>query len=645
LGRTACAGDGVLTALIWVGLSGAAFVVLFFLPGFRLAFRIASGLDVRVVAVTSILVSVIMLSVFTSALVAIGRFDGRLVALFAIVASGVSVAPAARWFRTLPREALLLVPVFLVVAIPWVAAAVRPDFAPAETFQWYYWDLGRALSQAGGIPATVREYGWDVRWLPDYIYFNGFSEAFSALMAPVDTAVAMQAWRVPLALAGLGSLYLVARLWLRRSSAVVAAAGTATSFLFLDKFNTYKPESLGIVVGLLAGWLVVMGLRNRQGSWAIVGGVALGADVAIHAIAATVLAFLLVGACLAEIWDSRGLRTRLFAAAATAALITVFVVLATGTALQGRPLVATEASRPVAGRSVDATWTYLEYSSGRFTDRPPPTPAGQLERAARPWPGISLDGLNGVWFAWLAGLALVLVALYGDRQARMGLLAVLLATAALAAGIAYFALFFTTYVPQHTGLVRFAQYIPLVAGFGVGFIFEGHVLAWERITRSEMSRSFGAVAAALALALLIPVTDGEFRMDRGIEEPGQEAIEQLARLAPVGDVVLSNSLTDGTLEFFTDLEAPLEGRQPLLEEPALLDHANATLLAAHRFFGPERDDTILSDLGVGWVLVADQPKSLGATASLGGSVTSAAAEPRLVERWAGTGIALFEVVP
>jgi hypothetical protein len=595
--------------------------------------------------VTSVLVSVIMLSAFTSALVAIGRFDGRLVALFAIVASLVSASPAAKWLRTLPREALLLVPVFVVVAIPWVAAAVRPDYAPAETFQWYYWELGRALNQAGGIPGPVREYGWDVRWLPDYIYFNGFSEAFSALMSPVDAAVAMQAWRIPLALAGLGSLYLVARLWLRRSSAVLAVAGTAMSFLFLGKFNTYKPESLGIVVGLLACWLIVMGLRNRRGSWAIVGGVALGAAVAIHAIAATVLAFLVVGACLAEIWDSRGLRTRLFAAAASAAVITVLVVLATGTALQGRPLVVTDASRPTAGRAVDATWTYLEYSNGRFTYRPPPTPAAQLGRAARPWPGISLDGLNGVWLAWLAGLGLALVALYGDRQARMGLLAILLATASLAAGIAYFALFFTTYVPQHTGLVRFAQYIPLVAGFGVGFIFEGHVLAWERITRSKISRYFEAVAAAVAIAVIIPVTDGEFRMDRGIEEPGQEAIEQLARLAPAGDVVLSNSLTNGTLEFFTHLEAPLEGRQPLLEEPALLDHANATLLAAHRFFGPEHDDTILSDLGVRWVLVADRPRTLGGTASLGGSVASAATDPRLVERWVGTGVALFEVVP
>ena len=51
-----------------------------------------------------------------------------------------------------------------------------------------------------------------------------------------------------------------------------------------------------------------------------------------------------------------------------------------------------------------------------------------------------------------------------------------------------------------------------------------------------------------------------------------------------GDVVLSNALTTGTVESFTGLEDPLEGRQPLIEDPAFLAAANQLLLDAHDWF-------------------------------------------------------------
>jgi hypothetical protein len=353
---------------------------------------------------------------------------------------------------------------------------------------------------------------------------------------------------------------------------------------------------------------------------------------------------LVAGLVVVEIAMLDGERRRPVAMVAGAALITILVVVATGVALQGRALVATEALRPATGRLLDPTWTYLQYSSGIFTDQPPPPIASRLASGVRaPWPGILLGSLKSMWLVWLVGLGVVVAAALGDRRLRAGLLTGAVAGVLLTVGIGVFALAFSTYVPQHTGLTRFAQYIPAAFGFAVGFALQGYLLAWERITGESAGPRFAVVASAVAVGLLVSVVTPAYREDVGISPSGAAAIAELGRDAQPGDVVLTNALTSGQLEFFTGVEAPLEGRQPLIEQAAFLDQANATLLAAHNFFGPVHDGAVLSALGVRWVLVVDEPSTLGATASLGGGVATASQDSRLAMRWQAPGVALFEV--
>ncbi|NJD27525.1 MAG: hypothetical protein FIA92_04440 [Chloroflexi bacterium] len=637
---------GVILGVGWSLLALVAFALLLVLPGMSLARRLVAMSDLTTLWVAAVLISLLLNAALTAALLTVGVYDPRYVVAVTILVSVLSLPSLVRWLRAVPPPVAVVVGLSLLVAVaPWVASVWRLDFAPSNTLQWYYWDLGRALSTAGGIPGTVQEFGRAVPWLPDYVFFNGISEAYSVLMAPAGSAVAMQVWRVPLAAAGLVAMYLVARLWLDRLPAIVAVAAAGASVFFLMKFNAYKPESLGIVVGLLAAWLVVRGKRERNATWMALGGVALGVDVAIHAIAATITGLVLMAAAVAELVTVAEVRRRSLALLAGTAVITLSVAVGTGVALQGRPLVVTEVLRPAAGRPVDPTWTYLQYSNGNFAGQPPPSRSTRLAAGVRsPWPGIQLGWPRGLWLVWVAGMGILFAAVFGDRRIRAGLLAGVLGCAALAAGIAFFAVAFSTYVPQHTGLVRFAQYIPGGLGFAVGFAAQGYIVLWQRITGGLPSRGFASVVAAVSIACLVIVARESYRGDDGIPAQGREAIAELARHGEPGDVVLSNALTTGQLEFHTELEAPLEGRQPLIEEPAFLDHANAMLLAAHRFFGPERDPAVLQALGVRWVLVADQPRLLGASASLGGNVADADRDPRLTLRWQGAGVALFEVM-
>jgi hypothetical protein len=108
--------------------------------------------------------------------------------------------------------------------------------------------------------------------------------------------------------------------------------------------------------------------------------------------------------------------------------------------------------------------------------------------------------------------------------------------------------------------------------------------------------------------------------------------------------VLTNALTTGTVESFTRVEDPLEGRQPLIEDPAFLTGANQLLLDVHTWFDRPTDRTLIDRLGASWVLVVDHPDLLGADALVGGSVAAVRGAPGLEPAWSADGILLLRVV-
>ena len=77
--------------------------------------------------------------------------------------------------------------------------------------------------------------------------------------------------------------------------------------------------------------------------------------------------------------------------------------------------------------------------------------------------------------------------------------------ALVGAGIAFFALAFDTYVPRWTGLVRFGQYLPLLAGLGMTFAFAGYLRLWSWLAEVRIPRALPLVAALVGVIWLVPV--------------------------------------------------------------------------------------------------------------------------------------------
>jgi hypothetical protein len=634
-----------LARILVLALAGsAAFVVLLILPGVRIAERLAGpGRGFAPRLVLSFLVSQLLVGGAGVALVAIGRFSGTALAIVAIVL-GVTGLPVGRhWLGDL-RRGLPTVVWITAVAAPWALFLGVAGWPPADTLQWYYAGLGSQLGAAGGIPAAVAEWGLAVRWLPDYLVFNVDSEAYLALLSFLPRADALAAWRLPAAILGGVILFLVLRLWVSRPAAAVGVAVTSGSIFWLAKFDAYKPEALGVVVGLAALWLVVKGLRHGRRSWLLLAGASLGVALSIHAIAAVVMGLVVAGFGGAEWLLLRRARWVRLDWLIRAAALGFLLSLVMGVGIQGRAAVATAALNPSSAQGADPTWTFFLRSTGDFSEPERAPPLRPLAGGVTtPWAGLRVTSAFGWWlFPVLAIGAAFLVGL-GGRRPRAGVLGLALGGALVGAGVVFFAVGFSTYVPRWTGLVRFGQYAPLLASLAVTLAVGGYLRVWSWLAERRVPRATTLAVVLLGLTWLAPTAVGRFAAEPRISVDGEAALATLRQLGRPGDVVLSNILTTGTIESFTGLEDPLEGRQPLIEQPAFLAATNQLLLDAHGWFARPSAGGLAARLGVHWILVADAPATLGASATLGGGVATVRAAAGLREAWSGTGVAIFEV--
>jgi hypothetical protein len=646
-------GGAVILSVGDVVISVAVLTALLVLPGFSLEVR-TSKAELRGVLplVRAFVVSLAIETAVGALLLATGTFSAVGMTIVAAAFAIVGLVPFGRWLVATVSGAgrldLIVLGALVAMLVPWMLMAVDPGLPRSSTFEWYYWQVGRQLSEAHGIPSAVPEYGQLVRWLPDYLGFNVVSEAYRGALPFIPDEVLISAWRIPIAGAGLGGLYLVLRLWLHVGPALVGLAAIATTAFFVTKFNVYKPESVGVVLGVVATLLLVSGARQRRPSSILWSGLAIGLAVSVHAIAATVFGLLMVAAGVVELLRARGHQLELFRALGAAAALSVVLVVALGWSLQGRVVVISDALRPTLVSGEDPTWTYLRRSNGDFSGRqvPPRLIDEVASSVSRPWPNEPILAGRNHWLIGVAAAGVLLALGFATRLVRLGVVVGLLAGVLIVAAMGAFAVAFETYVPRHTGLGRIGQYVPLLVGTVLGFAAAGYQAAWSRIVDRRVPLFAGILATAVAFGLAVPIINGSYYANETRLPPsGRAALEALRSMAGPDDVAISNAITYGTIEFFSGVEAPLEGRQPLIEEPQLLEDVNGLLISMNRYLlsslNREAVEAV-NDLGFRWLIVVDDPSTLGADDLFGGSIARFTDDPTVRLAWQGDGVAIYE---
>ncbi len=604
-------------------LLGALGVAVLVLPGFGVRSVLrrprAGGIDELELAIGT---TVIATTVLGAALIGLEEFTAsRMAVPFAIL--GLAGIPrAVVWAWPLLRRPAPYV--LLALTTPWAWNALRAGFPPAGLFQWYYWDIGRQLSQTHGIPSYVTEFGVHVRWLPDYLVFNILAETYHGIARLGSEADQLSAFRISLALLGIVTVYGVLRLWIRSWTALVGTALVVATVAFADKFNTFKPESYGIILGLVVVRLGVRGVRRRDPMLLLFAGTILGLTFGVHAIGAVIAGMLLAGAVAAELITVAEQRRRSTLLALLLAVVLALAVTAgTGWALQGRTLVISDASNPTRradGR--DPTFLFLERNAGHFGKVHAPELANELsDNLQTPWDGFDIASGWGV----LLGIGIIGGIVIGlttrRRGLQQGVIAIVVFGALLTAGVVYFAASYDTFVPRHTGLGRFVQYAPLLLAMLAAMAIEGITLRLESLTITTRHRLVAGMGVAVvvlsSLALGISLTLNRYRTQNELPSSGARVLDQLAARAKPGEAVLVNAGTRGIFEFWTGMEDPLEARQALIENPKFVAHATALLEDTDRFFRGTGAPDLADRLGVNWIVVTRRPSDLGAGASYG----------------------------
>jgi hypothetical protein len=122
------------------------------------------------------------------------------------------------------------------------------------------------------------------------------------------------------------------------------------------------------------------------------------------------------------------------------------------------------------------------------------------------------------------------------------------------------------------------------------------------------------------------------------------AIHELQRLVNTGEVLLTNVVSHGILEYTTPAEVPVEGRQPVIENIRILESTNRYLREVTDFFAAPSGVNPQTAFGAQWVLTSDTPEMFGATRTFGPSDVDISAARGLRLVWQTEQVSLYQAV-
>ena len=594
--------------------------------------------------VTAVALSLCYCALVGSALLAFGVFTATRLAVLILVAAVVGLVPFVRWCAQRPLLLGAHAALVAALAAPISLSIFGDGYRAAQSYQWFYWGLGRQLTEARGVPDHVLEWGSQVRWQPDYLNFSLISQAYIGLMRGVPDPTAVAVWRLPLTLFLLAMTFLVLRLWFSFVPSAVATAALSGSTLFIDKAGNNSPEALGVAFGLVAVWLAVEGVRRGRSSWLLLAAVTGALTVSIHGVAATVCAMIVAAALLVELVALRPPSWWWLSAVGMSVVAALVVVLALGLSLQGRASPLGDAANPVAVGNVDPTFRFLQYSNGHFTS---PVNRNSLHSiVVAPWPDAGLASPHWSWLLALMVVGLVGVVLVGRSRERRGVATAFLFALFLAAAVAWFQLNYDTFVPQHTGNVRIAVYLPILycilLAAGVELLCRLALRWWTDRGNAATHTVVSVAVCAIAIGFFAVTTNATMASRAAISGTGEQAFAELEQRAPSGSVVVSNVGTRGTLEYFTGLEVPTEGRQPLIEDRRTLAAAVQYLSRLHRFLQDPHPGQLRNDLGATWLVLSARPRVLGTGIHYGSPAASFVRRSGLEVVWQHGGTSILK---
>ena len=548
--------------------------------------------------------------------------------------------PSRRIVSSWLRFAVGTVFVGLVVILP-SRAAIGDDLLPQTSTPWYYAAVARDIANAGGIPATIDEWGQSRPFPTDYVPASAHAAAALELL-PGGDLVAIAWYRLAILAAAVAMAAVLFRQWVSSWLAVLGACLLLSTVRLEAKFLDLRPETFGLVVGLTAIWAADRALAGR--SWRAAA-VALAASVVTFLSHAEV--FLLLGPAFLGLATARavvargpigvrrpglvGLRSVVFAGVlfAAAGLIGAGVnaVFAGDFRLVGYVTEARDQPAPVPADRIPSGWVFSDdptwdfyvasVAPGQMGQPPPASFFGSdlLPRAILAiWPG--LDGRfrpDLIMLGIVCLLPLLAWPWLDPRRRRLMLATWVFGAALLAGSLALFAIS-STYVPARVGPRRLMPYellVPVVSTIVLLHLLDRWLRPGWRLLLPER---FAGLAAALLLAVLTVgavapsrTATGDDTDEPGLTVTGYDALRWVDANLRADARILTNAYTDGSMLAVAHRSAVLDGRAVYLEDASFLAESTSLVLGARVLFadptGPRAEEYLRAER-VNYALVA-----------------------------------------
>jgi hypothetical protein len=577
-----------------------------------------------------------------SVLVRLHSLEPRSVAVSSVVVLGATVVVvvlalarhwrhqgaggSSAWLLRARTSAAAVLPAVgaLVLSVPQLVTVVQRDDSLVSPTAWYYWLTAQSVADAGGVPASVNEWG---ETLEAFTFHGGFSAITAFLSVAVDepgSLLAAQVVRaVTLVVFGYG-VWCLCSAWGAGPLPAMGATALALSVdIYAIKLSSLRPEALAYGFAFLATALLLWGLRHRS-RWLLASSAVVAVGVSqVHSITSLLAAVLMLGVVIAHLAGlvvDVPVRARF---AWSAAYVAVAGVAAVGANLALRGQVSeVGASRglpPIGPDGTDPTWAFAQLVSGG----PPPDDLGRGAPSTGSMLRSSLDASFLGTSDWLllvvVGATVALGAgLLWRRDSRRSAAGVLLgAVVGMGALLALswaLSLLGSTYVPRRTGFSRLLQLWPVIAVVALAALSgapgTARAVRWSRALRSAPA----AVATGAGLVIFVLATPAVVALGEG--QPTREQLTDVASLRlGENDVVLTNAYTQGFVTWWTPGVGLFDGHAPYLERD-LLARSNESLSLARAFFAhPARAPFPFDEYDVSWVLVSRRPYALGTSAT------------------------------
>lgn len=562
---------------------------------------------------------------------------------------------------------LLLVATWFTVFVPENIDKVETG-GPNGTIVYYHWGIVGRVVDAGGLPATLNEWG-EPREFPYEYAFSVMHGASTAVLAGGADFRLEERYRIAMVASCFLAAFALWRRWLPAWWAWLAAVLTLSVSRIETRMLVYKPEAVAFVLVLWATWLLDEALERRSQRWGLLGAVVLACSFLAHPVGSLLAGPLwggvLLGRLVTPLLTERlsGLRstvarggrqlTRIGRVVVPAMVVfialfagTRLVVGATGQDLQQHPIGGVDETRVVYN---------LAYISSDPFAHPPVPEASDLfgvYSTVRPF-----FSQNARWFYFdvnsrssvllLIGLVAILAAVIaislGSRLAEWAepILRGLITWLGYAAGVCLLALLigavYHTWVPERVAPMRLMPYWGLVfPGFLAGLAWAGAVLLSHAIRsvgvqlagKSALRSSwFVQLSLVVPVVLLSSATLWSFTSQLGGRDPGippfftaetrvggvsPEALAAygwIKERLPTNAVILANGYTEGALGMVSDRTGLLDGRTPFSQPDPWRSDAIRWLERSRAFF--QEPDEHRIPPRAGYLLVAPANINLG----------------------------------